>query len=583
MLIRLCVRDIVLIESAEVELSAGLSVLTGETGAGKSILLDALGLALGQRGDAALVRAGASEGSVTAFFSIPPEHAACALASQSGITQEPGEPLILRRVQEKTGATRAFLNDQPVSVALLREIGENLVDVLGQHEVRGLLDPKRHRNALDAFGALDKHIRRTRNAFVPMRDLRAAIEARGGEGGSKLEAEITELDAHLEELENFAPVAGEEESLARERSLLMRAAEVGDEISATAQTLNDADEGLEARLGALLRRLARLSARMGEESHLETAASALERALPEVSEARASMDSLLEALDADPERLEAAESRLFALRGLSRKHEVDCDELPALQERLRERRDGLREALSREGTLQADYAAACKKYEQAANALSKARADAAKRLDNTVTSELKALRLAHIAFRTGVERVEANASPEGRDKVGFEVAPESGEAFGALGRIASGGELSRFMLALQAAIVGRKKSVAAQGPVCLIFDEIDQGVGGAVADAVGARLQRLAKTAQVLVVTHAPQIAARATSHFLVSRSKPQSKKPPPKSKSKTSRRDIAVAGISRLQAAARREEIARMLAGAVISTEARAAAARLLKENLDS
>lgn len=577
MLVRLCVRDIVLIESAEVELSAGLSVLTGETGAGKSILLDALGLALGQRGDAALVRTGASKGSVTAFFSVPPEHVACTLASQSGIELEPSEPLILRRVQEKTGATRAFLNDQPVGVTLLREIGESLVDVLGQHEVRGLLDSKHHRNALDAFGDLDKHIRRTRAAFNPMRDFRAAIESRGGEGGSKLEAEITELDAHLEELENFAPVEGEEESLTNERSLLMRAAELGDELSVAAQALNDADEGLEARLGALLRRLARLSTRMGEESRLEAAASALERALPEVSEARASMDSLLEALDADPERLEAAESRLFALRRLSRKHEVACDELPMLQERLRERRDGLREALSREGTLQADYAAACKKYEQAANALSKARTDAAKRLDNAVTSELKALRLAHISFRTGVERIEANTSPEGRDKVGFEVAPESDEMFGALGRIASGGELSRFMLALQAAIVGRKKSAEMQGPVCLIFDEIDQGVGGAVADAVGARLQRLAQTAQVIVVTHAPQIAARATSHFLVSRSKLQSK-----SKSKISSCDVAVAGISQLQADARQEEIARMLAGAVISTEARAAAARLLKENLD-
>ena len=583
MLIRLCVRDIVLIESAEVELSAGLSVLTGETGAGKSILLDALGLALGQRGDAALVRAGASEGSVTAFFSIPPEHAARALISQSGIAQEPGEPLILRRIQEKNGATRAFLNDQPVGVALLREIGESLVDVLGQHEVRGLLDPRRHRDALDAFGALDKHIQRTRAAFVPMRDLRTAIEARGGEGGGKLESEIIELDAHIEELKNFTPVAGEEESLARERSLLMRSAELGDEISAAVQMLNDPDEGLEARMSALLRRLARLSTRMGEESHLEAAASALEKALPEVYEARSSMDSLFEVLDADPERLEAAESRLFALRGLSRKHGVACDELPALQERLCERRDGLREALSREGTLQADYATACKKYEQAANALSKARIDAAKRLDNAVISELKALRLAHIAFRTGVESVEANASPEGRDKVGFEVAPESGEAFGALGRIASGGELSRFMLALQAAIVGRKKRVEAQGPVCLIFDEIDQGVGGAVADAVGARLQRLAQTAQVLVVTHAPQIAARATSHFLVSRSKSQPSRQSKKPKSKTSRRDIAVAGISQLQAAARQEEIARMLAGAVISTEARAAAARLLKENLDS
>ena len=578
MLIRLCVRDIVLIESAEVELSAGLSVLTGETGAGKSILLDALGLALGQRGDAALVRAGASKGSVTAFFSIPREHAVFELAQTSGIDLEPDEPLMLRRVQEKTGATRAFLNDQPVSVALLREIGESLVDVLGQHEVRGLLDPKRHRSALDAFGDLDKHIEKTRKAFVPMRELLVDIEARGGEGGGKLEAEITELETYLEELEKFAPIVGEEESLARERSLLMRAAELGDELSATAEALNDADEGLESRLGTLLRRLARLSTRMGEEPRLEAAAAALERALPEISEARASMDSLLEALDADPERLEAAESRLFSLRGLSRKHDVACDELPALQERLHERRDSLCELLSREESLQVNYAAACKKYQQAADALSKARVDAAKRLDNEVASELKALRLAHIAFRTGVQRVETNQSPEGRDKVGFEVAPESGEAFGALGRIASGGELSRFMLALQAAIVGRKKSVAAQGPVCLIFDEIDQGVGGAVADAVGARLQQLAKTAQVLVVTHAPQIAARATSHFLVSRSKPQSKP-----KSKASVRDIAVAGISQLQADARQEEIARMLAGAVVSTEARAAAARLLEENIKS
>ena len=584
MLTRLWVRDIVLIESADIALGEGLSILTGETGAGKSILLDALGLALGRRGDGALVRAGAGSGSVAASFSLPPHHEARRLAQRSGVSAEAGEPLILRRVQEKAGATRAFVNDQPVGVGLLRDIGESLVDILGQNDVRGLLDPRRHRAALDAFGDLQPAIDKVRTAHAPMRELHAVLQesATGAGLQARLQAELDELDARLQEFERLAPAAGEEAALAQERSLLMQASSLGEELEQTAATLNAPDDGLEERLGSLLRRLARMSARLqAPPTQLEAAAAALERALPEVAEARASLDALLQALEADPERLDTVEQRLFALRSLARRHETDCDQLPAVLEALQTRRSAVVEEMQRAAGLQADYARARAEYDKAADALTEARREAAKRLDAAVAAEIKGLRLGQMTFRTLISRRPDDAGADGRDLVNFEVAPEAETDFGALARIASGGELSRFMLAVQAAIFGRKRSAptsrrgkgkpaadasapGAAAPVCLIFDEIDQGVGGAVADAVGARLQRLARSAQVLVVTHAPQIAARAEHHFRVSRS-PSGKGRKP------------IAAVAPLDKASQREEIARMLAGASVSEEARAAATRLL------
>ena len=580
MLIRLWVRDIVLIESADIALGAGLSVLTGETGAGKSILLDALGLALGRRGDGSLVRSGAQQGAVAASFSLPPHHDACVLARQGGVEPEEGEPLILRRIQERSGATRAFLNDQPVGVGLLRSVGESLVDILGQNDVRGLLDPRRHRAALDDFGDLQPLIGDVRAAWKPMRALQNALEAQEDGSGrlqARLQAELDELDARLGELESLAPAADEEASLAQERSLMMQAASLGEELAQAAQELG-AEEGLEARLGRLLRRLARMSGRLAQPLQpLEAAASALERALPEVAEARAALDSLLEALEADPERLDAVEQRLFSLRSLARKHDVPCDRLPALQQELQTQRESLVSEMRRAETLQAECERARADYEKAADALSQARSEAAQRLDAAVAAELKPLRLAHMAFRTRVSRQEGGSGAEGRDRVCFEVAPESGEEFGALARIASGGELSRFMLAVQAAVFGRKKSgrskkTSPRSAACLVFDEIDQGVGGAVADAVGARLQKLSLEAQVLVVTHAPQIAARAANHLLVTRATGEGE-----GKKKRAPAAGIAASVVSLDKAARREEIARMLAGATISEEARAAAARLL------
>ena len=576
MLSRLWVRDIVLMESADIALDAGLSVLTGETGAGKSILLDALGLALGRRGDGSLVRAGAERGAAAACFSLPAEHVARALIERRGVALEEGEPVILRRVQEKGGATRAFLNDQPVGVALLREVGEMLVDVLGQNDVRGLLDPKSHRAALDDFGDLGGLIAAAREAFAPMRELEARLEAQdgGAEEGGRLAAALAETDGMLEEMASLAPALGEEAELARERTNLMQAAAVREDLAAAADMLQGNaggrenggdDDSLETRVGTLLRRLARISARMeSPPKQLEAAAEALERALPEVAEARGGLEALLEAWESDPERLDAVEQRLFALRALARRHEIPCDGLPARQEELRTRRAELVEEMAASEALREECAQAREAYEAAANALSRGRRSAAERLDAAVSAQLRELRLGHMKFRTRIVLQEESRSAEGRDQVRFEVAPEEGTEFGPLARIASGGELSRFMLAVRAAIVGRQGGAGEAAPVCMIFDEIDQGVGGAVADAVGARLQALADSAQVLVVTHAPQIAARAAHHFRVLRK--QGKKG-----------SGASASVAPLDAEERREEIARMLAGASISEEARAAASRLL------
>ena len=577
MLSRLWVRDIVLMESADIAPEAGLSVLTGETGAGKSILLDALGLALGRRGDGSLVRAGAERGAAAACFSLAGEHPARELIERRGVALEEGEPVILRRVQEKSGATRAFLNDQPVGVALLREVGEMLVDVLGQNDVRGLLDPKSHRAALDDFGDLGGLIAAAQEAFAPMRDLEARLEEQdgGAEEGGRLAAALAETDRMLEEMATLAPALGEEADLARERTNLMQAAAVREDLAAAADMLEGTsggrgdggdDDNLETRVATLLRRLARISARMeSPPRQLEAAAEALERALPEIAEARGGLEALLEAWESYPERLDSVERRLFALRALARRHEIPCDGLPARQEELRTRRAEIVDEMARSEALREECARARDAYEVAANALSQGRRDAAERLDAAVSAQLRELRLGHMKFRTRIALQEGSASAEGRDQVRFEVAPEEGTEFGPLARIASGGELSRFMLAVRAAIVGRRNSAAAAGPVCMIFDEIDQGVGGAVADAVGARLQALADSAQVLVVTHAPQIAARAAHHFRVSRN--------PVKKGGGG----ASASVAPLDAEERREEIARMLAGASISEEARAAASRLL------
>lgn len=556
MLTALSIRDIVLIEHLDLRLNAGLTGLTGETGAGKSILLDALGLAVGGRGDAALVRAGAAQGSAAAVFDLADDHPVRAVLGEAGLSHE-GD-VILRRVQTADGRTRAFVNDQPVSVSLLRQLGDRLVEVHGQHETHGLLDPQTHRVLLDAFGGLEVRVRALSDVHADWR--RCQTEAH------QLEAEIERsrvdadyLRASVEELATLAPLSGEEADLAGERNLMMNAEKIAADLAEALAAL-EADGGIESRLAAALGKLER---RRGDAAgHLDAATAALDRVVVEAGEARDQATRALESLDFDPGRLEEVESRLFALRAAARKHGCDVDDLPGVAERLAAR---LTDIDGGDGALAAARKAeeaARTRYTENAKALSAARIEAAGRLDLAVATELPPLKLDKARFRTEIETSPFDeGGPFGIDRVRFEVATNPGAPFAGLSRIASGGELARFMLAL-------KVSLAARGgaPV-LVFDEVDAGVGGAVAEAVGQRLAQLAATVQVLVVTHSPQVAARAHHHMRIE------KRAPRKGGS-----DLPATHVEPLQADDRREEIARMLAGATVTAEARAAAERLIE-----
>jgi DNA repair protein RecN (Recombination protein N) len=551
MLVHLSIRDIVLIDRLDIDFSRALSALTGETGAGKSIVLDAFSLALGARGDASLVREGAEQGQVTAAFDVPKDHPARRAIAANGLDGE-GE-MILRRVQLADGRTRAFINDQPVSVQMLREVGRKLVEIHGQHDERALVDSATHRLLLDAFaGHLDR-VAEVGRLWEAWRGATAAVAAER-ERLAKVFAEADYVRHALEELTALTPKSGEEKTLADRRALLMRAEKVAEDLKDAHETIAGAASPVPS-LSALLRRLER---RVADAADLVGApVKALETALAALEEGRDGIERALAAADFDPKELERIEERLFALRAAARKYGTTVDELPAAAARFASDVEAIDKGVERLAALQEAEKEAEAAYRAAADKLSAARKKAGVALDKAVNAELAPLKLERAEFQTAIESNRELAGAEGHDRVEFWVRTNPGSKPGPLMKVASGGELARFLLALKVVLADRGSAPT------LVFDEIDTAVGGAVSDAIGARLARLGTKVQVLSVTHAPQVAARASNHFLVS------KEP---------------AGVNRvvtrmraLDAKQKREEIARMLAGAEVTEEARAAAERLI------
>lgn len=562
MLTGLWIRDLVLIESLDLTVGPGLTALTGETGAGKSILLDALGLASGVRAESGLVRRGAAQASATAAFSLPPRHPVWALLGDRGLEAAPGEDLILRRVLSADGRSRAFVNDQPASVGALREIGALLVEVHGQHETVGLLDVRTHRDLLDAYGGHGALLRAAGGAWATWREAEASLEALSRDAAA-LAAEAEEAAQLLAELDALAPEAGEEANLAERRAVLGAAEKALADINQAGEAL----EGLPPRLASAIRTLGQarsraLQAGAGADGpavrRLAEAEAALDAVFSGLQEAEAAVEASASAFDFRPDELETAEERLFALRAAARKLGCAVEALP-------ERRLALADRLARLESGESDLAAARRsaaegeaRYIEAAATLTAARRTAAEALALAVESELPPLKLERARFRVAIEALAPDrAGPGGCDRVRFEVATNPGAPFGDLTTVASGGELARFALALKASLAGRGGE-----PPLMIFDEVDQGVGGAVADAVGLRLRRLAREGQVLVVTHSPQVAARADAHWRIS---------------KAGDDEAVRTRVEDLDPVAREEEIARMLAGAEVTDEARAAARALM------
>jgi DNA repair protein RecN (Recombination protein N) len=552
LLTALSIRNVVLIEALDLEFGAGLSVLTGETGAGKSILLDSLGLALGARADSGLVRNGEAQASVIATFDPPTgDHRAAALLIDNGVEMEPGEPLIIRRMVKADGGSRAFVNDQPCSAVLLRELGGSLVEIHGQHDDRGLLNARGHRALLDAYGRCDTGAVGTahsawRKAAAALAEARATVDTAARDRDYLTHA--------VEELRNFAPEPGEEATLAEERATMQKGARLTDDLSTISDCLTGSDGGL-AQLRQAARRLDRIA---GEEPLLTAVLEALDRAVVEAGEAEDRLAEAAEALSFDPARLDSIETRLFDLRGLARKHQVQPDDLAALCDEMAARLAAIEGGEEHIAALEAEVATKAAAYRASAQALSGERQLAAGRLDAAVAGELAPLKLDAARFRTVVAPLdEGQWTAQGMDRVEFEISTNPGAPFAPLTKIASGGELSRFILALKVALAEQG------GADTLIFDEIDRGVGGAVASAIGERLARLAQNNQILVVTHSPQVAARGAGHLLIA---------------KSSDGTVTRTGVHALDDQERREEIARMLSGAEITAEARAQADRLLE-----
>ena len=548
MLRQLVIHDVVLIDRLELEFEAGLGALTGETGAGKSILLDSLGLALGSRADPGLVRAGQATASVSAEIELPAGHPAFAALGEQGIECDPGEPLLLRRTVKADGGSRAFAGGAAVPASLLRDIAGSAIEIHGQHDDRGLLNPKGHRALLDAFGKLDT------GAVEAAWASRSALESELAEQ-RKLLADAGRdrewLDFAIGEIGALEVEPGEEEQLADARGRMKAAARIEDDLGALDQHFAGSDGGL-SQLRQAARRLERIA-----DAHplLAEALIATDRAIIEADEAETKIAAAQAALAHSPIDLESAEARLFEIRGLARKHRIEADQLPVLLADMRVRRDAIDQGSERTEQLELALAQARADFALAAGALSDARGIAAGKLDLAVAGELIPLKLDSARFRTAI--TVAEPGPSGSDRVEFEVSTNPGAPFGALTRIASGGEMSRFILALKVALA------EAGGARTMIFDEVDRGVGGAVASAIGERLARLAVDAQVLVVTHSPQVAARAAHHYRIE---------------KAHGPDGTRTTVRKLTADERREEVARMLSGAAITDEARAQAAKLLE-----
>ena len=549
MLASLTVRDVVLIEKAELNFAAGLNVLTGETGAGKSILLEALGLAAGERGQGrASLRPGADQAAVVAVFEPAARHPAHEILVANDLGDEAGE-IILRRTVSVDGRSRAFVNDQAVGLQLAREIGGSLVEVHGQADDRGLFDVATHRALLDAFGRHTAHASDVATAHAAFAAAARKFEATK-RAASEASAEIEYLAHAADELRQLAPHAGEESELASSRALLMNADRLAQDVSAAADFVAG-DGGAETRLAGALRRLSRLP-KEGREA-VQGAETALESGLALVQEARQELESLLARLEGEPGQLEQVEDRLFALRAAARKYRVGVDALEGLKVEYEAKLASLGSSGESIASAEAEVQRTRARLNDSAVALSAARAKAAKRLEAAVAGEFAPLKLGNARFRVALMPL-AEPDAHGLERVSFEIATIEGAAFGGLAKIASGGELARFALALKVALA------EASPPAVLVFDEVDRGVGGAVAAAVGERLQRLAATTQVLLVTHSPQVAARAAKHFRIAR-------------------DNDSTSVRELSSAERVEELARMLSGAKVTEEARGAARRLLAE----
>ena len=551
MLVNLSIRNIVLIEKLDLTWRAGLCTLTGETGAGKSILLDALALATGARGDAGLVRSGAEQGTVTAAFDIPEDNLVTRIMEEHDLPCE-GQ-IILRRVQSKDGRSRAFINDAPVSVNLLKTIGSALVEIHGQNESQSLTDGPVQLSLLDSYAGHGDKVDALKQKYNHLKECEEQLELYKN-ASERAAAEEDFLRHALEELEKIDPKEGEEESLSEERTLLMNSEKIAGYI-AEALVIIDGDKALQSALNGALRQLEKVSDQAA--GRLDTTITALERAVIEADEAQTQLLEASRDLVYDPQRLEQVEERLFGLKALARKHAVQVDQLPVTKTMLQQQLDDIESGADRLNELQQNVEKAFKDYEVLALSISKTRQQAALKLDKTVMKELEPLKLNGGGFQTFLSHVTPSmGTATGIDSVQFMASTNPGMPAGPISKIASGGELARFMLALKVALA------EASEPLTMIFDEVDAGVGGAVAEAVGSRLKLLAENGQVLVVTHSPQVAACGNHHWLISKSVDD---------------DSTMTRVEELSTQNREEEIARMLAGASVTEEARAAAVRLL------
>ena len=555
MLARLSIRDIVLIDRLDIDFGAGLAALTGETGAGKSILLDAFALALGARGDTALVREGAEQGQVTAAFDVAKEHPARRLLAENDLIAEAAaeDELIVRRVQFADGRTRAFINDQPVSVQVLRALGAALVEIHGQHDDRAFVEAATHRALLDAYGGIEDDAAEVRRLWDERRVREAAVETHRAEA-ERARREAEWLRHAVDELGPLSPQTGEETALAERRTGMMQAEKSADDLRATLEAV----AGPQSPVPPLATAVRRLERRATQAPALvEPVVKAIDSALTALDEARTHLEHALRVADFDPAELERIEERLFALRAAGRKYNVPVDELAALARRYESDLALIDAGAERLAALEKAAQEAVARYRQAAEKLSAARKRAAQKLDKAVNAELKPLKLERAQFTTQIE--SEGEGPEGLDRIEFWVRTNPGTRPGPLMKVASGGELARFLLALKVVLADRGSAPT------LIFDEIDTGVGGATADAIGVRLARLSSGVQVIAVTHAPQVAARADRHYLIT-------------KDALAKGKRVATRVTELAAERRREEIARMLAGAEITAEARAAAERLIR-----
>jgi DNA repair protein RecN (Recombination protein N) len=553
MLTRLSIRDIVLIERLDIDFGTGLSVLTGETGAGKSILLDAFALALGARGDAGLVRSGAEQGQVTAAFELPAAHPAHAIVEANGISLE--DVLVLRRVQLADGRTRAFINDQPASVQALKTVGAALVEIHGQHDDRALVDASSHRRLLDAYGGLLGQVTDIARLWEAHKAARAALDEHRARV-AQAEREADWLRHATDELTKLAPESGEEATLAARRTTMMQAEKVAGDLRDALEAVSGPKSAV-PELAAAIRRLERRQTQAP--GLIEPAVRSLDAGLAAIEDGRAHLEAALAAADHDPNELEKSEARLFALRAAARKYHVAADDLAAFAERCRSELEALDAGVGHIEKLEAAVTETESRYRAAARALSAGRAKAAQKLDAALRRELGPLKLERARFSTEIESDAAAAGPDGIDRVEFWAQTNPGSRPGPMMKVASGGELARFMLALKVVLADRGSAPT------LVFDEIDTGVGGAVADAIGMRLAKLAARVQVMAVTHAPQVAARADNHYVIS-------------KDARDRGKRTATQVAQVAADHRREEIARMLAGTEITEEARAAAERLIR-----